>query len=861
MTWVTVNGDRRDLPAESGGTLLAFLRGPLGLTGAKPGCGEGECGACTVLLDGAPVFACQTDLHAVAGRPVVTVEGLAAGGRLHPVQRALVEEAAAQCGYCTPGMAVRAAALLAADPDSDDRRIAEAMAPSVCRCGCYVRLARAVRRAAALARDGADGGPAVAEAPAPGVGPVFPAPRRPWDLCDPADREWFEFLGDGLVVVWPPQPEEVTGWTTARDAWVHVAPTGDVTAFTGKVDVGQDNTTAFRLLVAEELSVALDRVRVVLGDTDVCPHDRGTFGSRSMPDAGEVLRRAAAGAKQCLLGAAAGRWRVDVGDLSARDGTVTGGPDGARVTYGELLAGVRRLEVLADEPPLAPRAQWTVAGTAVRKPLVDVVTGARRYVSDVDRPGLGHGVVLRPPRRGARLRHVDAGALEHVPGVTAVHDGDFVGVVAGDPATARSALRDIEAEWDEPPEGPADVVAHLRSHASGGDGWQRGMDEVEGDPEAALAAAATRVDASYTTAFIAHVPLETRAAVAEWDRGRVTIWVSTQIPFGVRAEVADALGVDEADVRVIVPSTGSGFGGKHRGEVAVEAARLARAAGRPVKVHWSRAEEFQWGYVRPMAVIDVRAGLDAGGHIAAWDFVDINAGANGLTFPYRRGASRLRYQPAESPLAQGSYRGLAATANTFAQESHIDALAHAGGVDPLDFRLRHLADERLGAAVRVAVDRFGWARPAALGHGYGIAAGLEKDGRVVSCAEVEVGQDRRVRVVRLLTVYDCGTVVNPDNVRNQVEGAAVMALGGALFEQLALDHGRIADPSLAAYRVPRFTDVPSIDVVLLDRRDVPPAGAGETPIIAVAPAIANAIFAASGERLRSLPLVPGDVLP
>jgi nicotinate dehydrogenase subunit B len=443
-----------------------------------------------------------------------------------------------------------------------------------------------------------------------------------------------------------------------------------------------------------------------------------------------------------------------------------------------------------------------------------------------------------------------------------VRDGQFVGVTAADPATARRALAAIRATWEYPPAGAADMAGYLRGHPTAGQGWERPVDRSEGDPEDALARAATRIEATYTTAYLAHVPLETRAAVAAWDHGRLTVWAGCNVPFAVRAQLAAAFGIGEADVRVIVPPVGGGFGGKH-GEEAIEAARLARAAGCPVKVHWSRAEEFTGGYLRPMAVIDVRAALDATGVITAWDFLDINAGAQGTAFPYATASWRLRYQPAASPLAQGPYRALAATANTFARESCIDELAHAAGADPLQFRLDHLADQRLATVVRAAATRFGWgagqaqAGPA----GWGIAAGLEKDGRVGTCAEVRADPAGRLTVTRIVTAYECGAVVNPDTVTSQIEGGTIMALGGALFEQVLLDHGRLANPSLASYRVPRFSDVPDIGVVLVNRPDIPPAGAGETPLIAVAPAIANAIFTATGRRLRSLPLIPDGRLP
>ena len=342
MTSIIVNGEQRELSPAPSGTLLAMLRSDLGLTGTKPGCGEGECAACTVLVDGVPVLACQTPAAEVAGRSVTTVEGLASRQRLHPVQQALAEEHGFQCGYCTPGMALRAAALLAADPDPTDSKIAEALEPAICRCGCYPRIARAVRRAADLLRDPGQLG----SGPPPAVSKPLARPRRPWDLSPPQDREWFDILGDGLVVVWPP-PGAVGG------AWVHVSPSGTVTAFTGKVDIGQDNRAAFRLLVAEELAIDPGSVRMVQGDTDLCPSDHGTFGSRSLPEAGEWLRRAAAGAREVLLDLAAQRWRAQDAGQDA-DPDTDQGPD-----LGPYQDGGPNADRDTD-----PRAGLAVAGAA-----------------------------------------------------------------------------------------------------------------------------------------------------------------------------------------------------------------------------------------------------------------------------------------------------------------------------------------------------------------------------------------------------------------------------------------------------------------------------------------------------------------
>ncbi len=321
-----------------------------------------------------------------------------------------------------------------------------------------------------------------------------------------------------------------------------------------------------------------------------------------------------------------------------------------------------------------------------------------------------------------------------------------------------------------------ELEAYLRSHPSG----ESSIQEV-GDVERALADAPVRLDATYTTAYIAHVPLETRAALAEWEGERLTVWTGTQRPFGVRAELAEELDIPEENVRVVAPTAGSAFGGKHRGEVAIEAARLARDAGQPVKVRWSRADEFEAAYVRPAAVIDVRSGAELDGTVTAWDFLNVGSGAAGIGCPYAIPNQQIVFQPADSPLRQGSYRGIGATANHFARESHVDELAHRLGVDPLELRLRHLDDERLADVLRAAAERAGWDD----GRHIGIACGVEKGAYVATCAEVD---DRR-RVTRLVTAFDCGAIVDPDNLVNQIEGATIMGFGGALFERVQVRAG------------------------------------------------------------------------
>jgi nicotinate dehydrogenase subunit B len=364
---------------------------------------------------------------------------------------------------------------------------------------------------------------------------------------------------------------------------------------------------------------------------------------------------------------------------------------------------------------------------------------------------------------------------------------------------------------------------------------------VAGDVDHARAAAARTFDASYRIPYIAHVPLEPRAAVAEWADGRLTVWTGTQRPFGVRSQLMEAFHLPESGVRVIVPDTGSAYGGKHTGEQAIEAARLARAAGRPVRLVWTRAEEFAWAYFRPAGVIDIEAAVDAGGRLTAWAFANYNSGAAGIRTPYDIPNQRVAFHPTRSPLRQGSYRALAATANHYAREMHMDDVARALGADPVEFRLRHLSNDRLRAVLTRAAEKAGWGRELPADRALGIACGTEKGSYVATVAEVSRSNAAPGFAVERLTVaYECGAIVNPDGVRSQAEGCIVQGLGAALFEAIEFRDGRILNGSLAKYRVPRFGDVPPIDLVLVDRRDLPSAGAGETPIVCVAPAVGGA---------------------
>src|SRR5919199_1272779 len=649
--------------------------------------------------------------------------------------------------------------------------------------------------------------------------------------------------------------------------WLHVEADGTVVVYTGKAEVGQNIRTSLAQAVAEELRMPVDRIQIVMADTDQTPYDAGTFGSRTTPTMALHLHKVAATTRELLVDVAAERWGVGRDELRVGDGTITHPSTGRRIGFGELTQGQKLTQEYGDDAPITPAEQWTVADTPAAK--VDgrsIVTGARRYTPDLTRPEMLFGMVLRPPAFGATLMSLDTGGATALPGVTVAHEGDFVGVAAPNREVARQALGAIRTEWSTPEQiSSAELFEYIRSHPAPpppeDQRWGGAQSIETGSLEAGRSEAEKIVEATYTVAYIAHAPLEPRAALAEWQDGRLTVWTGTQRPFGVRSELAAAFGIPEEEIRVVVPDTGGGYGGKHTGEVAIEAARLARAAQRPVKLVWSREEEFTWAYFRPAGVIDIAGGVRADGTLTMWEFHNYNSGAAGIQTPYEVPNRRIEFHLTLAPLRQGAYRALAATANHFARESHMDELAHAMGMDPLTFRLKNLRDPRLQAVLEAAAARFGWgqAKPAP-GHGFGIAGGTEKGSYVATCAEVVVDRESgKVRVLRVVQAFECGAIVNPDGLTNQIEGAIMQGLGGALFEAIDVAGGRILTNRFSSYRVPRFADMPAIDVVLVNRTDLPSTGAGETPIIGIAPAIGNAIYAATGVRLRSLPLVPNGL--
>lgn len=700
---------------------------------------------------------------------------------------------------------------------------------------------------------------------------LFEKPIAPVDLTR---RDFFKILGGGLLIVSLYRPgiaaidERERRFAAGRQepeeigAWLHIGSDGVVTVYAGKAEVGQNIATSLAQVVAEELPLSFDSIRMVLGDTDLTPYDRGTFGSRTTPATAPILRRAAAAARETLLDLAAEAWGAPRGSLKIDKGKIINPQTGKESGYGDLTQGKELMKTISGDAPTKPADEWTVAGQSIHK--IDgkkFVTGSHRYSSDIQLPNMLYGKILRPSKLNAALANADTSKAEAMEGVKVVRDGDFIGVAAKSERLAAQAIEAIDASWNSSPQISNDeLFEHLKMNASDSDNRRRSGDQT-GDIDQGLSQADVRLEQTYTIAYIAHVPLEPRAAAAIWENGKLTVWVGTQRPFGVQEQLCDAFRLPKEKVRVIMPDTGSGYGGKHTVEAAIEAARLAHATQQPVKVVWTREEEFTWAYFRPAGVIEIKSGATKEGKVTAWEFHNYNSGSSAIRPMYDFPNQRIEFHSTQSPLRQGSYRCLAATANHFARESHIDELAHAVGMDPLDFRLKNINDDRFKGVLTAAAERFGWPRATKTeNRGYGIAVGFEKNSYVATCAEIEIDKDKGiVRVVRVVESFDCGAILNPDHLNNQIEGMIMMGLGGALFEEIKFRDGKILNPRLSQYPVPRFRDLPDIETVLINRKDIPSAGAGETPIVGIAPAVGNAIFDATGIRIRSLPMAANGI--
>jgi len=820
---LTVNGSRHCVDRPADFPLLWALREDLGLTGTKYGCGVGKCGACIVHLDGAPVHACTTGVGDCAGRWVTTIEGLAADPH-DPFLRAWAEEQVPQCGFCQPAQVMTAAALLARTPDPGEADLAGAFDHVLCRCGTYPRIRRAALRAARYLREGVP-------AAAPGL------------------------LGAG-----EPPDEGV-----ALNPWVRVHADGSVTLTMGRSEMGQGAHTGLAMAAAEELEVDLAHVRTVHAPADPTYANprfghQTTGGSTSVRGSWTRFREAGAGAREVLTRAAAQAWGVHPGECRAEAGHVVHDSSGRQAGYGDLAQRAAELPAPA-QPPLKAPADFRLLGrSAPRLDAAALAAGRVGYGQDLVRPERKVAVVLRCPVHGGRLRGYRLNGADAVPGFRqAVALDHGVAVVADDFPAAEAARDRIEADWDRGANAGLDNAAIGRAL----DAALERAGEVEaawGDAEEGLREAPRSREAVYRTPFLAHMPLEPMNATAEVGADGCDVWTGTQAQGDARAAAAEAAGLPESEVRIHTTAMGGSFGRRLETDVVHEAVSVARAAGMPVQVLWTRADDTRFDFYRPAHAARLRAGLHPGGRLAAWwlRLAGDRMAMGGVRMPYGPDHYREERVREDPGVPCGAWRSVEASNNAFAIESFIDELAGEAGMDPLDFRLANLdAAPRHQAVLEAAAERAGWGRPQAGAH-QGVAVYECFGSLVAEVAEVRLTADGGLAVPRVTCATDCGRALNPDGVRAQVEGAVAWGLSAALRGDITIDNGATVEATFADEPIVTFSEMPAVEVAILESGGDELGGVGEPGVPPLAPAVANAVAAATGRRFRSLPLLDDE---
>ncbi len=694
------------------------------------------------------------------------------------------------------------------------------------------------------------------------IGPALPLSRR----------KFLKLAGGGIIILFTvrdplfleaqgrrgqPLPEDF-------NAFLRIAEDGRVSSFTGKIEMGQGVVTSLAQMLADELEVPLESVDMVMGDTDLCPWDMGTWGSMTTRFFGPPLRAAAAEARAVLLELAAQHLKTPPSELVAEAGVIYHQSQRQnRVSYADLAKGKKIARLLEGKALQEKPGDFSIVGKPVlRLDSVEKVTGRAKYAGDLREPGMVYARILRPPAHGSKLSSVDVSGAKRVTGVHLIQEGDLIAVLHEDPEQAEKALGMVKAQWEKPEANVDDtgIFEHLLRVAPGGEVLSQGGDLSEGEK-----ISKTVIENTYLDGYVAHAAIETHTALAKVEGKKATIWASTQNPFGVKDEVASALDFPAENVRVITPWVGGGFGGKASNRQTVEAARLAKLAGKPVLLAWTRAEEFFYDTFRPAAVVKVKAGIDGSGRMTFWDYGVYYAGERGAQHYYDIPNHRTvtfgsgwRGVPGSHPFETGAWRAPGNNTNTFARESHVDALAAAAGMDPLEFRLKNLKDERMIRVLREVAKAFGWTpAKAPNGRGFGIATGIDAGTYVAHMAEVEVDKKTmQVRVKRVACAQDMGLSINPEGAKIQMEGCITMGLGYALKEDIHFRGGELLDLNFDTYEIPRFSWLPEIETVLIEDRNAAPQGGGEPAIVAMGAVLANAIFDAVGARVCQLPITP-----
>ena len=673
------------------------------------------------------------------------------------------------------------------------------------------------------------------------------------------------------------------------DSFLAIHPDGAVTIYTSKVDVGTGMRIAIAQMAAEELGIPIGRLTLVDGDTARCPNNGGTGGSTGLTRGGTAVRQAAASARQALLRLGSERLNVPVDQLTLADGEVRHNSSSRAIGIGRLVGG-RQLQVQVDaDAPLAQPSGYSVVGTSPRRPDVPAkCTGRCTYIQDVTVPGMLHAKVLRPPAVGATLTSVDESSISTLPGVRVIRIESFLAVVSENEWATVRAANQLKATWTESHRLPGHdkLEPYLRQGVVERD--QTFVDR--GDVSNALGSAAKTMAATYFWPNQSHASLGPSCALADVRPEGTTVWTSSQVTYGLRATLARVFALPVESMRVIFVEGSGSYGTNGADHAAADALLLSKTLGRPVRVQWSRQDELAWDPKGPQQLLDLRAGLDAAGNLSAWQTeMWIPANHRGARMLLAADAARIPQDSGrdaaaiyengdpsyavdhvrvlghwlrDTPLNTSNLRAPGKPGNVFAVESFIDEIAAAAGADPLAFRLQRLSDPRALEVIKRAATAFGWdSRPSPnpkreQGSGRGMAYIRYKQAENYVATFMEVAVDRTtgaIRVKRVVCAHDCGLVVNPDALRNQIEGAITQTLSRALHEEVQFDSSRVTSVDWASYPILRVTEAPAIEVILIERRDQPLWGAGEAAAVPVAAALGNAVFDATGVRLRRVP--------
>jgi nicotinate dehydrogenase subunit B len=690
-------------------------------------------------------------------------------------------------------------------------------------------------------------------------------------------RDFFKLLGGGILIFFQPwealdimalPAEQGRSLTKDYNAFLHIAEDGTITCYTGKIEMGQGVITSLPMMMADELNVPLEKVKIVMGDTDLCPYDAGTWGSQTTQTFGPSMRAAAAEARAVLLDLAAGKLGVPVSQLEVKEGIIKDSKNPKNtVTYAQLTRGRKMEKYLDVKPPVEDYTKFTYVGKSYKHSDADLkVTGQAKYTGDHKLPGMVFARILRPPSHGAKLSSVDISGAEKIAGVKVVRDGDFIAVVSENSEKADEAIVKIKAEYsfDEMKVNDKTIFEWMLKADSAATVGR----STRGEIEAGRKLSDIIVESEFHDVYLAHVPIETHTALANLEGDKMTVWAATQSPFGLQDGIVRELGFPREKVRVIAPFVGGGFGGKVAYQQGVEAARLAKLTGKPVMLIWTRDEEFFYDTFHSAAVVKVNSGMDKSGMIKMWDYHVYYAGTRGAETTYdvpnakTTSYDRNKNAPPVHPFATGPWRAPNNNTNTFARESHIDIMASKAGIDPLEFRLKNLKDEKMIACLKAVADKFGYVPGKTPGgRGIGVACGTDAGTWVAHMAEVKVDKNTgKVQVVRIAVAQDMGLCVNPEGSLIQMEGCITMGLGYTFTEEVLFEGGNILNRGFDSYQIPRFSWLPKIDCVILDRNDKPPKGGGEPAIIAISAVVSNAIFDATGARLYRTPMTPERVL-